>query len=718
MQTARAAALALALLAAAVPAAEAARAKVDPLTRVVQLLDGLTAKITKEGEVEEKAYKEFVEWCDDAAANKKFEIKTAASKEVELEAVIGKTASDFAAAGTKIEELTGSIASAEGDLKGAAEVRKKEASEFAASEAELVDVIDTMGRAIQVMEREMAKNPAAFAQMDTSNVRGILNSLGAVADAAAFSSADKQHLLALVQSRQGTDADADAYDEELGAPAAATYKTHSSSIVDVLEDMKEKAEEQLADLRKAETSARHNYAMMKQGLEDQLAADSKDMEETKTAKASAEEAKATAEGDLAETVKDLADAKGALDTASSSCMQTAADHEATTKARAEELQAIADARKSLAETTSGAVSQAYSMLQGGSHTVSRLRTRLDLANAEVVNIVKRLAKEQHSAALAQLASRIAAVLRFGAGSGEDPFAKVRGLIQELIERLESEAGADATEKAYCDEQMAKTEEKKGELDYDISKLTAKIDKAVAASAGLKGEVKQLQEELATLMKEQAEMDKARRESHASFAEAKADLEQGLSGVRKALSVLREYYGGAAPAALVQAGDRAADGQPTAPEKFSKSAGAGSTVIGLLEVVESDFAKSLATEETEEDSAQADYEKVTQTNKVTKTLKDQDVKYKTKEAASLDKSVADLTGDRDTADAELSAVLEYYAKIKERCIAKPETYEARKQRRQAEIKGLKEALNILEDETAMVQRGKRGLRPRFVGLPGQ
>jgi len=707
-------ALVLALWALAAPAALAARARVDPLAKVVQLLDGLTAKITKEGEVEAKAYKEFVEWCDDAAANKKFEIKTATSKKAKLEAAIGKSAGDADAASAKIEELAGSIASGDGDLTSAAEVRKREAADFATSEAELVDVIDTVGRAIQVLEREMAKNPAAFAQMDGSNIRGLLSSLSAVADAASFSSADKQHLLALVQSRQGAEAEED----DLGAPATATYKTHSGSIVDVLEDMKEKAEEQLADLRKAETSARHNYAMLKQGLEDQKAADNKDLEETKTSKASALEAKATAEGDLAETVKDLADAKGALDTASTSCMTTAADHEATVKARAEELKTIAEAKKILTETTSGAMSQSYSLLQAGSRAASRLRTRADLANAEVVSVVKRLAKEHRSAALSQLASRIEAVLRFGASAGEDPFVKVRGLIQDLIGRLEAEAGADATEKAYCDEQMAKTEEKKGELDYDISKLTAKIDKAVAASAGLKGEVKQLQEELATLMKEQAEMDKARRESHASFAEAKADLEQGLSGVRKALSVLREYYGGAAPAALVQAGDRAADGQPTAPEKFSKSAGAGSTVIGLLEVVESDFAKSLATEETEEDSAQADYEKVTQTNKVTKTLKDQDVKYKTKEAASLDKSVADLTGDRDTADAELSAVLEYYAKIKERCIAKPETYEARKQRRQAEIKGLKEALNILEDETAMVQRGKRGLRPRFVGLPGQ
>jgi len=55
------------------------------------------------------------------------------------------------------------------------------------------------------------------------------------------------------------------------------------------------------------------------------------------------------------------------------------------------------------------------------------------------------------------------------------------------------------------------------------------------------------------------------------------------------------------------------------------------------------------------------------------------------------------------------VLEYYSKIKDRCIAKPETYEARKTRRESEIKGLKEALNILNDETAFVQRKRRHFR---------
>merc|ERR1712060_640035 len=246
------------------------------------------------------------------------------------------------------------------------------------------------------------------------------------------------------------------------------------------------------------TNAKHNYEMLKQSLEDQMAADTED---TKAGKAAAEEAKATAEGELAETVKELANAKSALETVSSDCMQSAADHEATMKARAEELKVIAEAKKILMETTSGAVDQTYSLLQKqGIQTVSHLHTGADLANVEVLTLIKKLAREHHSAALAQLASRIGAVLRFGSTAGQDPFAKVNELIQGLIAKLQAEAGSEATEKAYCDEQMAKTEEKKGELEYDISKLTAKLDQSISKSASLKSEVKELQAALAALAK--------------------------------------------------------------------------------------------------------------------------------------------------------------------------------------------------------------------------
>merc|ERR1719512_372379 len=149
-------------------------------------------------------------------------------------------------------------------------------------------------------------------------------------------------------------------------------------------------------------------------------------------------------------------------------------------------------------------------------------------------MVKKMAKEHHSAALAQLASRISATMRLGTSGGEDPFAKVKGLIGEMISKLEAEADAEATEKAWCDEQIAKTEEKKTDLESDIAKLTAKIDVASAKSADLKADVKELQAELAALAKLQAEMDQIRMEQSANYAKAKSELEAGIAGVRKAL----------------------------------------------------------------------------------------------------------------------------------------------------------------------------------------
>jgi len=470
------------------------------------------------------------------------------------------------------------------------------------------------------------------------------------------------------------------------------YTSQSGGIVDIIADMQSKAEEELAELRKSEKNALHNFSMLKQSLEDQLAVDNKDLDEAKARKAADSEAKGDAQGELSVTMDDLKTTKASLETCNANCMQVAADHEATVMARDAELKVIAEATAILQKTTGGAEGQTYSFLQ--------LKSHADLARSEVVTLVKKLAREQHSAALNQLASRITAVMRYGAASGDDPFAKIKGLIQDMIAKLESEAKSEATEKAYCDDELSKTTAKKSELDTEIAKLTTKIDQATAHSTALKGEVAELNDELATMEKEQADNTKWRNDEHAEYLVAKADLELGLSGVRKALEVLRSYYGGAA---FVQ------QPEPPKPETFDKATGAGQSIVGVLEVVESDFAENLAKVETEESDAQSTYETYTQDYKMSKAQKDADVKYKTQEFTGLDKNIADLSSDRATATEEVTAVNEYLSKLKDRCIAKPETYEERKKRRDAEINGLKEALSILENETAFMQRKKRAGR---------
>merc|ERR1719434_92077 len=296
----------------------------------------------------------------------------------------------------------------------------------------------------------------------------------------------------------------------------------------------------------------------------------------------------------------------------------------------------------------------------------------DLANFEAVRLVRDLAQKHKSTALAQLASRMVTVMR--SGHGADIFAKVKGLISNMIEKLLQEAEADATEKAFCDKEMAETETKKADKEAAIEKLSTQIDSMTSRSAKLKEEVATLQAELSALAKAQAEMDKLRAEEKAAFDKNSAEMEKGIKGVKLALKVLNEYY---------------------AKDKSHSSAdGAGSGIIGLLEVCESDFTKGLAEMTATEQTAASEYDRETKENEITKTTKDQDVKYKTKEAKGLDKAVAEATADRSGVQEELDAVNQYYKGIKGRCIAKAETYAERVKRRTAEIAGLKEALNIL------------------------
>jgi hypothetical protein len=691
----------LALVAA--PAAAQSGADANPLNKVIQLLTELRGKVVKEGEEEDLAYRKYTDWCDDAASNKRFEIKTAESKKQDLEAEIGKETAAIAESDSTIEKLVADIATQTKDLNDATVIREKEAKEFAANEAELMDTINTLSRAISIISKEMAKNPAAFAQLDTSSFTALTKSLGAIMDAASLEGATKQKLMAFVQSSQKDQEDSE--EDPSGAPAATVYKSHSSDILDVLEDLKEKAEEELAALRKAETNAKQNFEMLAQSLNDANKNAEKDKADEEAAKKEAEEAKATAEKDLAMTEKLLADSNEVLASVKSDCMQVAADHEATVAGRNDEINAIDQATKILKDTSSGAVQQTYDFLQVAR---SQLRTGADLKKAEVLSAVQRLAKEYHSVALSQLASRISAVMRLGSSDGEDPFVKVKALIVDLIAKLEAEASAAAEEKAYCDDQMAKTEEKKSELEEDISALVAKIDKAAATSAALKEDVKELQAELAEIAKTQAEMDDIRGEQKAAYDKAVAELTLGLEGVRKALTVLRNYYQGGG-ASLIQ------DEQPAKPVKFEKATGAGDSIIGILEVVESDFAKEMAKEEAQESDAKTLYDKTTQENKVSTTMKQQDVKYKVQEFKGLDKAIADMTSEKATKDSQLKAVLEYYDKVKDRCIAKPESYEERKARRESEIAGLKEALSILETDTALVQVKRAH---RFMGKQGK
>merc|ERR1719162_2528601 len=142
----------------------------NPLSQTIELLDSLAAKVTEDGVAEMKAYKEYSDFCTNKIRSLGFSITEETTEKEELTATIAKKAADIQASTSKIEELAGTIASDESELKDATTVREKESADFKASDAELVDTIDMLGRAIIILSREMAKNPASFAQMNSMKV--------------------------------------------------------------------------------------------------------------------------------------------------------------------------------------------------------------------------------------------------------------------------------------------------------------------------------------------------------------------------------------------------------------------------------------------------------------------------------------------------------------------------------------------------------------------
>merc|ERR1712032_118303 len=657
----------LCFMALALPLAQANQA--SPITKVLQLMSDMQTKIIGEGEAAHAIYVEFAEMCEERSKNLQFEIKTGNGEVAELKAAIDEETALAASLDTKVEELTASIATDEADLEAATKIRAKESADFMAEEKELSEVIDALQRAIGILEREMAKHGASMMQI--RNAGSLAKTLQLLVEASSLTSADAKGIAALVQTQQGSD------DTETGAPDPAVYKGQSGGIIDTLGDLLEKAEGQLAELRNKETAALHEFQMLKQSLDDKIKYETKELAEAKTGIAASNEKKATAEGDLEMTTKNLNEDVAALSDLHHECLSKAQDYEAETKSRGEELTAIATAKKTIQETTGGAADLSYGFSQ-----VSLLQ-RSQSGGLKVVRFLRELAQNKHFPALAQLSMRMDAAIR----TSDDPFAKVKGLIQDMIERLEKEAEADATEKAYCDKELAETNAKKDAKTTEIKKLSTKIDQMTSRSARLKGEVAELEKGLSALAKAQAEMDKIRLEEKEDYSKAKEEMEAGIKGVQLALKVLRDYYA---------KGDKA----------HSADEGGGAGIIGLLEVVESDFSKGLIEMTSTEETAQAEYDQETKENEIEKTTKEQDIKYKTEEATSLDKAIAEATSDRSSVQEELDAVLEYLKGIEDRCIAKAEPYAERARRREAELQGLREALTILESETSFLQQKSR------------
>merc|ERR1719265_2433033 len=321
------------------------------------------------------------------------------------------------------------------------------------------------------------------------------------------------------------------------------------------------------------------------------------------------------------------------------------------------------------------------MVQLRTSVHTKAKQRSDEPRLRAADFLEEQGHKLNSVGLAQLAVRFR--------NAADPFSKVKGMIQDMIDRLIKEEAEEASHKAWCDDEVAESTKSRDQKIERVDVLTTRIDKASAAVA-------KLQQDVATLQKEIAEQGNA---EHAEFMAATKDYADAIEGLSNAIAVLTDYYGAKGGEAALLQGSQPEFSGPVFEGGYANKAEGASGIIGLLEVAQSDFSKMDAEAKADENEAAAEFKKMVQDNAVSRATKEQDVKGKSAEIARLQDALGEMQADRTSQQKELDAVITYLEKLRGACQVQPMSYEERTKRRRAEIEALQEALEILAGEEA-------------------
>lgn len=454
----------------------------------------------------------------------------------------------------------------------------------------------------------------------------------------------------------------------------------------MLEKLKDKFIAERTTLEQEERASKQAYEMLMQELKNGIEKATTNEDQKTEQKSSLIEDKATAEGDLADTTATRAEDQKYLDDLTATCEQKAADFEARQQLRAEELVAI---EKAIEIISSQAVSGAalYQTRGGAAFVQVRSEEQLGAARSRATAFLQARANKLQSRLLEALAVRISVP------AGADPFVKVRKMVKELIVRLMEEADAEASQKGWCDTELSTNEQTRQEKTEAVESLKATIDELEASLAKNTEELVELSAALSELESAMTEATKLRGKEKEKNAETVKDAQEAQTAVAQAMTVLKEFYSSAATAtALIQ---RRQEPPASFDAPYQGMGGESGGVVGMLEVIQSDFARLESETTAAEEASQKEYDAFMTESKVDKEKKSTDVKHK--EAKKQDESQALTVAKKDleAEQKELAAALRYFDKLKPTCVDSGVSYEDRVARRKEEIESLQEALQILE-----------------------
>eukprot|EP00928_Gymnodinium_smaydae_P099830 TRINITY_DN963_c0_g1_i1.p1 TRINITY_DN963_c0_g1~~TRINITY_DN963_c0_g1_i1.p1 ORF type:complete len:710 (-),score=200.51 TRINITY_DN963_c0_g1_i1:78-2141(-) len=670
------------VLAAADAAENSGKSTVTPVQKVVVLLQDMLAKGKSEKHEEQVQFATYKQFCDDTSVEKTRAIKEGEEAIEMFQADIQKYTADAAQLGKEIAQHEADIATWDGDRKAATKVREIEKADYDATHKDYTESVDALQRAIAVLKKQAYDRAQKPSLVEVSALKSLT-----------LIPREAKRVLDTYLLQQG--------EEPAGlgvsAPEANGYEFQSHGVIEMLEKLLDKFVEERTTLEKEEANTRHAFEMLVQDLTAQTDQAEQDKSSKASTKAKTLQSKATAEGDLTDTVTTKDEDKKYLSDLTSTCQMKASDFESRQQLRTEELEAIDKAIEILSGSAVAGAAEKHLpslMAVAAKHSGAAASMLAQLRGQEqspaqerAVQFLRHQGAHLHSKVLSALAVR----------ASEDPFQKVKKMIKDLIVRLMEEANEEAEHKGWCDTELSTNEQTRKEKTDAVETLHAEIDELEASVSKLTEDLSELAKAIAKLDSDMAESTKMRQEEKVTNAATIKDAQEAQTAVAQALVVLKEFYAKSAEAtAFVQQGKRS--GQPEIFDSPYKGMAAESGgVVGMLEVIQSDFARLETETEAAEASAQKSYDQFMTDSKVDKAAKNKDTEHKTAKKQDQTQALTVKRSDLEGTQKELDAALSYYDKLKPSCVDAGTSYDDRVSRRKEEIESLQEALRILNGE---------------------
>jgi chromosome segregation ATPase len=313
------------------------------------------------------------------------------------------------------------------------------------------------------------------------------------------------------------------------------------------------------------------------------------------------------------------------------------------------------------------------------------------AQTAVINMLKADAGKYKSTVLMNVANRVKA----------DPLGKVKKLIQDLIERLLHEAAEEANQKGWCDKAQADAKQKRDYAAESIAELNSELAGLEATRNKLVEELGIVGQEIVDLEDKMEEAKQMREDEQAKNAATITEAEAGLDATNMAIDILDKFYKTAGKAevdlSLAQKGplDDMPDTGFDAGEAYTGAGGEAGGILGMLDVIKSDFQRTISATEVAEREAKEEYlDFETQSGKSLaekKMADEQKTKQKDNALEKLESAITDFGSQSEILNLAIKELIE----LKPTCVDTGMSYEDRVARREDEIESLKKALCIFQ-----------------------